>query len=243
SKALSDTRSKTKEGQRDRQRAYRASLKYCSLDEYQKEKGEKPGLCCMNSEVVLAPLQAPPPEIYYFLTEKDLISKGNYYHQISSSLPEQGEIPKFFQIYFHDSSDIEAQIDRIHDIMKQLLNRKMINMRQYNAPLAKEVAAICFSNETMHVRDIYSQYPEASKTSEAEAKASGTSNIDFGTLLKRELQSQTGLSSILESATIKSSSSINLDNKNINTDDKEYLESRSFIKKEKKRAREETEEV
>ncbi|CAG8721051.1 23738_t:CDS:2, partial [Dentiscutata erythropus] len=264
------------------------------------------GLCCMNGEVVLAPLQAPPPEIYYLLTEKDPISKvlfvdkikvynqvfaftsiatdldldvankkkraycyriqGDHYHQISSALPKQEEIPKFFQIYFHDSSDIEAQINRRHNIMKQSLNREMISiiqnvlmdlnpfidtyisagnedlqdslyyilihnkhgkdMRQYNTPSTKEVAAICFSDETMHVSNILivrhnneleriselhsiynplaypllflsgeyalkkkmAQYPEASKISEAEAEASGTSNIDFGTLLERESQ-------------------------------------------------------
>ncbi|CAG8745411.1 2486_t:CDS:2, partial [Dentiscutata erythropus] len=83
SKALSDTRSKTKEGQRDRQQAYRASLRYCSLDEYQEEmEGEKPGLCCMNGEVVLAPLQTPLSEINYFLTEKDPISKVPFVDQI-----------------------------------------------------------------------------------------------------------------------------------------------------------------
>ncbi|CAG8795379.1 25197_t:CDS:2, partial [Dentiscutata erythropus] len=216
--------SKTKEGQRDRQRAHRASLKYCSLDEYQEEmKGEKPELCCMNGEVVLAPLQAPPPEIYYFLTEKDPISKVLFVDQIRAynqafaftsiatdldlTLPEQGEILKFSQIYFHDSSNIEVQIDRRHDHGK--------DMRQYNAPSAKEVAEICFSDETMHVRDILIirhdneleriselhgaydplAYPilflcrrYASKISKAKAEASGTSNIDFGTLLERESQ-------------------------------------------------------
>src|ERR1700752_4889217 len=370
----------------------------------------------MNSKVVLAPLQAPPPEILYFLKEKDPISKvpfvdqiraynqafaftsiatdldlsvanekkgaycyriqGDHYHQISSALPEQGEIPKFSQIYFHDSSDIETQIDRRHDIMKQSLNREMIgiiqnvlinlnpfvdnyisagnedfqdplyyilihnkhgkDMRQYNTPSAKEVAAICFSDETMHVRDILiirhdneleriselhgaydplaypmlflrgeygwhkgilkrdeiesdndddddddddydepdslywtkqkmkahakeieekkkekralkkkiAQHPEASKISESKAEASGTSNIDFGTLLERESQSQTGLSTILESATIRSTSSMmSLDDENIDAGDKEYLESRSSVKEGKKRAREETEEV
>ncbi|CAG8749064.1 20353_t:CDS:2, partial [Dentiscutata erythropus] len=46
--------------------------KYCGALRW---KGEKPRLCCMNGEVVLAPLQAPPPKILYFLTEKDPISK------------------------------------------------------------------------------------------------------------------------------------------------------------------------
>ncbi|CAG8672099.1 6859_t:CDS:2, partial [Dentiscutata erythropus] len=272
----------------------------------------KPGLCCMNSEVVLAPLQAPLPEILYLLIEKDPISKvpfvdkiraynqafafisiatnldldGDYHHQINSALVKQEEIPKFSQIYFHNSSDIEAQIDRKHDVMKQLLNRDMINiiqnhgkdMRQYNALSAKEVAAICFSDETIHVRDILivrhddkleriselhgeydplaypmlflrenmiiSQNSKASKTSEAEAGASDISNINFDTLLERELQSETGLTSVLESATIRSSSSmVSLDDENIDADNKEYLESRSSVKKGKKRAREETEEV
>ncbi|CAG8827876.1 8531_t:CDS:1, partial [Dentiscutata erythropus] len=45
-------------------------------------KGEKPGLCCMNGEVVLAPLQAPSPEILYFLTEKDPISKVSFVDKI-----------------------------------------------------------------------------------------------------------------------------------------------------------------
>ncbi|CAG8800206.1 20262_t:CDS:1, partial [Dentiscutata erythropus] len=71
------------------------------------------------------------------------------------------------------------------------------------------------------------QYSEASKTSEAEAKESDISNINFDTLLERELQSKTGLTSILESATIRSSSSMmSLDDENIDADDKEYLESR-----------------
>ncbi|CAG8794038.1 22204_t:CDS:2, partial [Dentiscutata erythropus] len=166
-------------------------------------KREKLGLCCINSEVILAPLQLPLPEIYYFLTEKEQVlfvnkirvyNQGDHYHQISLALPEQREIPKFFQIYFYDSSDIEVQIDRRYKVMKQSLNRDMIiniqnvlidlnpfvntyisarnkdlkdslyyiliynkhskDMRQYNTPLAKEVAAICFFNENMHVRDI-----------------------------------------------------------------------------------------
>ncbi|CAG8794747.1 17173_t:CDS:1, partial [Dentiscutata erythropus] len=177
------------------------------------------------------PLQAPLPEIYYLLTEKDPISKvpfvnkikafvfisiatdldldfanekkraycyriqNNYYHKISSALPEQGGIPKFSQIYFYNSSDIKAQIDRRHKIMQQTLNRDIINniqnvlmnlnlfvdtyisarnedlkdllyyilihnkhskdMRQYNVPLVKEVAAICFSNKNIHIRYSY----------------------------------------------------------------------------------------
>src|SRR6201988_3801045 len=88
------------------------------------------------------------------------------------------------------------------------------------------------------------QHPEASKIFKAEAEASGISNIDFGTLLERESQSQTGLSTILESATIRSTSSMmSLDDENIDAGDKEYLESRSSVKEGKKRAREETEEV
>ncbi|CAG8810057.1 17118_t:CDS:1, partial [Dentiscutata erythropus] len=35
----------------------------------------------MNGEVILA-LQAPPPEIYYFLTEKDSISKVLFVNKI-----------------------------------------------------------------------------------------------------------------------------------------------------------------
>ncbi|CAG8786398.1 11774_t:CDS:2, partial [Dentiscutata erythropus] len=298
-------------------------------------KRKKPELCCMNGEVVLALLQAPLPEIYYLLIEKDPISKvlfvdkiraynqafaftsiatnldldvankkkraycyriqGDHYHQISLALPEQEEIPKFSQIYFHDSSNIEAQINRRHDIMKQSLNMEIISiiqnvlmdlnhfvntyisaenedlqdplyyilihnkhgkdMRQYNTPSANEVAAICFSDETMHIRDIlivrhdneleriselhgvynllaypllllceeYSWYKEilkrdkiesdnddydepdylywtkqkmkthmaqleASKITKAEAKASGTFNINFSTLLEKESQ-------------------------------------------------------
>ncbi|CAG8446376.1 10120_t:CDS:2, partial [Dentiscutata erythropus] len=355
-KTLSDTREKTKEGYNVGK--IDIECKHCGALRW---KREKPGLCCINSQVILAPLQAPPPEIYYLLTAKDPISKvpffdkiraynqafafisiatdldldvanekkgaycyriqGDHYHQINSALPKQREIPKLSQIYFHDSSDIEVQIDRRHDVMKQSLNRNMINiiqnvlmdlnpfvdtyisagnenlqnplyyiliynkhgkdMRQYNTPLVKEVAAICFSNKTMHVRDILivrydneleriyelhgaynplaypllfllreyalkkkmTQNPEASKTSEAEAESSGTSNIDFNTLLKRESQSQTGLSNILEFATIRSSSSMSLNDENIDTDDKEYFESRTFVKKGKKRAREETEKV
>ncbi|CAG8801466.1 21205_t:CDS:2, partial [Dentiscutata erythropus] len=96
SKASSDSRIKTKEGQKDRQQVHRASLSEAKKKEnlekrkkaYKKKKQEqfeqfykigycreKPGLCCMNGQVVLAPLQAPPPEILYFLTEKDPISK------------------------------------------------------------------------------------------------------------------------------------------------------------------------
>ncbi|CAG8693779.1 4553_t:CDS:2 [Dentiscutata erythropus] len=52
------------------------------------------------------------------------------------------------------------------------------------------------------------QYPKASKTFEVEARASDISNIDFDTLLEKESQSETGLTSVLKSATIRSSSSI-----------------------------------
>ncbi|CAG8794664.1 22033_t:CDS:2, partial [Dentiscutata erythropus] len=232
SKASLNSRAKTKEGQKDRQQAHRASLsevqkekiKEKDRERYKKQKKEQ-----FKQFYKIG--YSPPPKIYYFLTEKDPISKvpfldkiraynqafafisiatdldldvanekkGAYcyriqYHQISSALPEQGEIPKFSQIYFHDSLDIEAQIDRRHDVMKQSLNREMISiiqnvlidlnpfvdtyisaenedlqdplyyilihnkhgkdMRQYNSPLVKKVVAICFSDETMHVRDI-----------------------------------------------------------------------------------------
>ncbi|CAG8784042.1 7296_t:CDS:1, partial [Dentiscutata erythropus] len=43
----------------------------CEYCEALRWKGEKLRLCCINSEVVLA----PPPEILYLLTEKDPISK------------------------------------------------------------------------------------------------------------------------------------------------------------------------
>ncbi|CAG8795314.1 5604_t:CDS:1, partial [Dentiscutata erythropus] len=87
------------------------------------------------------------------------------------------------------------------------------------------------------------QHSEASKTSKAEAGASDISNINFDTLLERESQSKTGLTSVLESATIRSSSIImSLDDENINADNREYLENRSFVKKRKKRAREKIEE-
>ncbi|CAG8807562.1 6130_t:CDS:1, partial [Dentiscutata erythropus] len=88
------------------------------------------------------------------------------------------------------------------------------------------------------------QYPKASKLSEAKAKASSISNIDFDTLLKKESQSQTGLLRILESAIIRNSSNIiSLDSKNIDADNKEYLESRSSVKQGEIRTREKTEEV
>ncbi|CAG8816710.1 15619_t:CDS:2, partial [Dentiscutata erythropus] len=118
---------------------------------------------------------------------------------------------------------ISAGNEDLQDSLYYILihNKYGKDMRQYNALSAKKVAAICFSDETMHVRDIlivrhdnkleriselHAQYPEASKISEAEAEASSTSIIDFGTLLEKESQSQTGLSTILESATIRSSS-------------------------------------
>ncbi|CAG8794665.1 22034_t:CDS:1, partial [Dentiscutata erythropus] len=50
------------------------------------------------------------------------------------------------------------------------------------------------------------QNSEAFKTSEAKARASNISNINFDTLLERESQSETELTSVLESATIRSSS-------------------------------------
>ncbi|CAG8766974.1 5050_t:CDS:1 [Dentiscutata erythropus] len=79
------------------------------------------------------------------------------------------------------------------------------------------------------------QHSKASKTFEAEAGASDISNIDFDTLLERKSQSETGLTSILESETIRSLlSMMSLDNENIDTGDKEYLESKSSIKKGKK---------
>ncbi|CAG8693857.1 10261_t:CDS:2, partial [Dentiscutata erythropus] len=160
---------------------------------------------------------------------------------------------------------ISAGNEDLQDPLYYILihNKHGKDMRQYNAPSAKEVAAICFSDETIHVRDIlivrhdneleriselYSAYdllaypllflrreyalkkkmaqiPKASKTSEAKARASDISNINFDTLLERESQSETGLTSVLESATIRSSSSMmSLDDENIDTDDKEYLE-------------------
>ncbi|CAG8795315.1 5605_t:CDS:2, partial [Dentiscutata erythropus] len=120
----SKTSSDTKEKTRIRQQEYRASLKKMDIEckhcGVLRLKREKPELCCMNGEVILAPLQAPPPEIYYLLIAKDPISKVLFvnkiraYNQLSFTKTRRNA-----KIYFHDSSDIEAQIDRRHDIMKQ----------------------------------------------------------------------------------------------------------------------------
>ncbi|CAG8562963.1 8175_t:CDS:2 [Dentiscutata erythropus] len=162
------------------------------------------------------------------------------------NLQQEQDLNPFVDTYiFAENEDLQ---DSLYYIL--IHNKHGKDMRQYNTPLAEEIAAICFSDETMHVRDIlivrhnnelerisklygaynplaypllflhgeYAQHPKASKTSEAEAGASDISNIDFDTLLERESQSETGLTSVLESTTIRSSSR-------------------------KKRAREETEEI
>ncbi|CAG8592255.1 43333_t:CDS:2 [Gigaspora margarita] len=70
-----------------------------------------------------------------------------------------------------------------------------------------------------------SKNPKISKISEIEAEASGVSNIDFENLLQKTSQSQTELLSVLESTTIISSSSINVE-ETIDEYEKEYLENR-----------------
>ncbi|CAG8760044.1 21296_t:CDS:2, partial [Dentiscutata erythropus] len=150
---------------------------------------------------------------------------------------------------------ISAGNEDLQDPLYYILihNKHGKDMRQYNALLAEEVAAICFSDKTMHVRDIlivrhddeleriselHSAYDPlaysmlflcgeyVSKTSEAKVGASNIFNIDFDTLLERESQSETGLTSVLKSATIRSSSSMmSFDDENIDAADKDYLES------------------
>ncbi|CAG8743492.1 17838_t:CDS:2, partial [Dentiscutata erythropus] len=117
----------------------------------------------------------------------------------------------------------------------------------------RNIVIIRHDDELERIFELYSAYNSLaysllfpcreyiSKTSKAET--SDISNIDFNTLLERELQSKTGLTSVLKFATIRNSSSmVSLDDENIDIGDKKYLESRSSIKQEKKRAREETEE-
>ncbi|CAG8827069.1 9230_t:CDS:2, partial [Dentiscutata erythropus] len=103
----------------------------CEYCEALKWKGEKLGLCCMNSEVILALLLAPPPAIYKLLTEKDPISKLLFvkqaiaYNQVFAFI-SIGEPPQFPQIYFYDPTNIKAQIDRRYKIMKEKLNKDML---------------------------------------------------------------------------------------------------------------------
>ena len=52
--------------------------------------------------------------------------QGNHYHEISSLLPKPGDTPKFSQIYYHNSTDIDLQVDRRHEIMKKTLNIDML---------------------------------------------------------------------------------------------------------------------
>ncbi|CAG8549636.1 1459_t:CDS:2 [Dentiscutata erythropus] len=66
SEVSSDTIAKTKKGKMDIKCEHCKALKW---------EGEKPGLCYINSEVILAPLLALLPAIYKLLTEKDPISK------------------------------------------------------------------------------------------------------------------------------------------------------------------------
>ncbi|CAG8476464.1 17121_t:CDS:2, partial [Dentiscutata erythropus] len=138
-------------------------IRLCNLDKYKKIKNEENNdeddnddnddgenddeddngddkLCCMNGEVLLAPLLAPLPAIYKLFIEKDPISKLPFvkqaiaYNQVfaftsigtNSCLPNQGEPPQFFQIYFHDPTNIKAQIDRKHEIIEEKLNKDML---------------------------------------------------------------------------------------------------------------------
>ena len=48
--------------------------------------------------------------------------QGDHYYEISSLLPKPEETPKFFQIYYHDSTDFNLQLDRRHEIMQKTLN-------------------------------------------------------------------------------------------------------------------------
>ena len=45
--------------------------------------------------------------------------QGDHYHEISSLLPKPGEIPKFSQKYYHDSTDFNLQLDRRHKVMQK----------------------------------------------------------------------------------------------------------------------------
>ena len=118
------------------------------------------------------------------------------YHEVGSLLPQEGEDPKFAQIYFYDSQDYVSQLSRRYHIMERRLNLEMLSelqnelhknnpfvhtfvsagiidnsqdeevlcilihnthgkdMRQYNAPMAEEVAAISLIEEKIQERDI-----------------------------------------------------------------------------------------
>ncbi|CAG8821752.1 14427_t:CDS:2, partial [Dentiscutata erythropus] len=147
----------------------------------------------------------PPPEIYYFLTEKDPISKVPFvdkiraYNQIFvfTSIATDLDLDFANKKKGAYSYRIQAQIDRKHNVMKQELNRDMIeNIQNVLMDLNPFVDTyISAENENLQdplyyilIHNKHAQYPEASKTSEAKAGASDISNIDFDTLLERESQ-------------------------------------------------------
>ncbi|CAG8664175.1 7737_t:CDS:2, partial [Ambispora leptoticha] len=61
--------------------------------------------------------------------------KGQHYHQYGSLMPKHIEDkkpkPTFAQIYFYDGEDFESQINRRHKMMKETLNKDMLEALQW----------------------------------------------------------------------------------------------------------------
>ncbi|CAG8797265.1 2605_t:CDS:2, partial [Dentiscutata erythropus] len=178
---------------------------------------EKLGLCCMNCKVILALLLAPPPAIYKLLTEKNPISK----------LPFVKKAIAYNQVFAFISI---AQIDRRHEVMEEKLNKDMLKeiqerLIEFNPFVNTYIQAgnvqaslIYILIHNMYNRDMR-QYnipttDEPKKTFENISKEYEISEIET---------EESGTSKqFLESATIRSSSSMDID-ENINIGDKEYL--------------------
>ncbi len=126
-------------------------------------KEERPGFCCENGKVKLSPIKMIPEEVKDLYKDKDFLQnirsynnalalasigcdeqyvpgfsptfkiQGKVFHRIGSLKPNDGECPKFAQIYFHDSeNELENRLNHNPHLSKGILSRLQDCLKKVN---------------------------------------------------------------------------------------------------------------
>ncbi len=162
---------------------YHADNKVCQHCFAHTWKDERPGFCCENGKVSLPPIKLTPPEIKQLYEQKEFLDniraynnalalssigcdekyvpgfnptfkiQGKVFHRIGSLKPNEGEIPKFAQLYFHDSDNEVA--NRLHHnphLNEDILSKLQECLKRVNPYIESLQYATHFCEENPEVR-------------------------------------------------------------------------------------------
>ena len=154
--------------------------KHCNAYKW---KGERPGFCCENGKVSLPPLKLLPQEIKDLFDNKEFQDnirsynnalamssigcdekqvpgfnptfkiQGKVFHRIGSLKPNEGESPKFAQIYFYDSNnEIENRLHHNPHLKEDILSKLQECLKKVNPYIKSLRYAAEFSEENPDVK-------------------------------------------------------------------------------------------